>query len=181
MSKKSDIATQKEPASGPPATPNERASESRQLQENRALRAFAHRLTEKVAAKGWTQAEFARRLSLQMGREIDRRSVNGYFLGKHRPSHNMMAGIAKVLNQDIDQLYPGYLEVPGEVQSMLGVEPRLEFVDKGGGKATLNIRQEVSLSAALKVIHIITEELEKDERADDGSAKTSAGRRRPHN
>lgn len=112
--------------------------------------AFGRRLFSHMRAKGWTQAELARRAG------ILRDSVSNYVRGNSLPSPQNLLKIAKALGVEADDLLANYAEQA--VQD--DIEPPFDLKTSAAdpSKAWLRVNRMVSFPAALKIAEILKDE-----------------------
>lgn len=117
---------------------------------------FARNLQNKLNDKGWTQAEFARRVApLLKDSRIGRDNISKYVRGKVLPLPPHLEAMAKVLGVESRDLLPSR----GTRSSNEEFAPQA-MRSVGEGRVWTQINQTMSLSTALKLFQILKDEQE---------------------
>lgn len=110
---------------------------------------FARELSRRMMAKGWNQAELARKS------DIDKASISYYLQGKQEPETSNAAKLAKALGCDVVDLYPEAMRRTSE-NRMNSIDMRVS--QDQPNRAFLTINREMPLTLAAQIIAMINSE-----------------------
>ncbi|MCH4543182.1 helix-turn-helix domain-containing protein [Ochrobactrum sp. A-1] len=115
---------------------------------------FGRRVYQLMTAKGWRQAELARRSGLT------RDAISTYVTGRSFPSPQNAAKLAEALGVTAEELLPNMVE-----EAIASAHPDFEFKTSAGDptRAWIKIDRSVSLATAVKIAELI----QADGNADD--------------
>lgn len=109
---------------------------------------FGKRLQSLLTQKGWTQAEFARKVG------IGRDSISTYIRGKVVPNRATLEKMAKILQlSDGSELYPNY-EAEGIMQDEMP-EASYKTVRGKPDMMWVSINQELPSKVAMKIMQLL--------------------------
>jgi transcriptional regulator with XRE-family HTH domain len=136
---------------------------------------FARRLQAAMARKGWSQSELARRANALMptpapgqkqGHDFRRDQVSHYVCGRHLPSPQSLAVLARALDIAPSELMPqGALAgdlppQPSAANSVTLAAASFSLVERPDGRADLQIARTVSMRTALAIANLLHEDLD---------------------
>ena len=109
---------------------------------------FGRRLQSLLAQRGWTQAEFARKVG------IGRDSISTYIRGKTIPNVTTLEKMAKILQLNSrSELYPNY-EAEGIVQDEMP-EASIKTVRGKPNMMWVSVNQEMPAEKALRIMQLL--------------------------
>jgi transcriptional regulator with XRE-family HTH domain len=132
---------------------NQTTSEVALLPKERARLEFSRNLYNAMAAKGWNQAELARRVQQHLGKDskISRDSISIYINGKVIPRAAVLEALAHVLGVKTTDLLPPQ----AAPSSVMMQAPPLDVQDAGNDEAFLRVNQRVPWGVAIEVMKLL--------------------------
>jgi transcriptional regulator with XRE-family HTH domain len=113
------------------------------------LQEFSSNIFRLMTGAGMSQSDLARKA--KTGRD----NISAYVRGKSLPRPKIAQNIAKALNCDINDLFPGLLE-----RGVQDAVPSIELRQVPGreNRAWLRMNKEVSFSTAVKIVELVNQE-----------------------
>jgi len=117
---------------------------------------FGRRLTLLIRQKGWSQSEFARRVTDMMpgSKEFSRANVTNYTRGRSYPGPDNLDAMARTLGLSVGDLLPNALADALERADDTLI---IRQVPGTAGRAWLRVNQQVSLDQAKRIMDILSE------------------------